>query len=94
MTEDIRDRLLSDRMAIDHGIEALWSVEHDRCIYDEETAEIVARVYALKRLNQTILEAVDHIDRLRTRLAMNELVRLSEELGLYEGQETVEADDD
>ena len=43
---------------------------------------------------QITLDAADEIQRLRTRLAMNELVRLSEELGLYEGQETEEADDD
>jgi hypothetical protein len=37
-------------------------------------------------------EAADEIKRLRTQLAMNELVKLSEELGLYERQETEEAD--
>jgi uncharacterized coiled-coil protein SlyX len=89
MDDDIRDRLLSDRTAIEYGIEAIRLVEHDRCIYDEEYAETQAQVDALERLNQTIIETVDHIDRLRTKLALGELVRLSEELGLYE----LDADD-
>jgi hypothetical protein len=84
MTDDLIKRLQEADSVIDFGIEALWSVEHDRCIYDEETAEIVAQVEALDKLKQTIAEAADEIERLRRELAMLRLVRQSEELGLYE----------
>jgi hypothetical protein len=89
MTDDLIKRLQEADSVIDFGIEALWSVEHDRCIYEEETAEIVVQVEALDKLKQTITQAAAEIQRLRTRLAMNELVRQSEELGLYE----LDADD-
>jgi hypothetical protein len=50
---------------------------------------IVDHVYTEPWSQKLMDEAADEIERLRTRLAMNELVRQSEELGLYE----LDADD-
>jgi cell division protein FtsB len=69
MDDDLIKRMQEADSVIDFGIQALWSVEHDRCIYDEETAEIVAQVEALDKLKQTIAEAAAEIQHLRQQQA-------------------------
>jgi hypothetical protein len=89
MDDDIVDRLLSFGPSIENAIHAIFLWDQDYCISDEDHAESDADTEAMRNLGETIIEAAAEIQRLRTRLAMKELVRQSEELGLYE----LDADD-
>jgi hypothetical protein len=72
--------------------------EHDSAQSDDTVQDLRTFAYIIEQCKgsasvvmlegQIFTEAADEIERLRRELAMNRLVRLSEELGLYESQET------